>query len=424
MNHKVFFRGKNIAVVGLGPHGEMVADVKFLLKLGAHISFYDMRSEVRLQGYLAPLREAGLSACTFGQVSADELAQADLIILSPEISKKSLFLRKARQAGVPIEFPEVLFLKIAPPITLVGIMGECGKSTVAHMLYGMLKQAFSEHEDQGLYFIDPDLPNGALTHLKKIKGGDVVLARITEEMMEEYAEARVCPHVAIITSLTSKAIAGSEKAFGILEHQTHNNFIVAPDTVVDAIKAKANFPIKGKLLRTKPENSALALQAAQLFKVSEEVASRVLENFAGLKGHCELVKKIAGVEFYNDSAAITPRATISALRRLSFNKNIILILGGAYTGYDYGELVKEIPLHAKAVILLPGSGTLGFRKDIEELPDIHFFQAPTLEDALIIARDTARKGDRVLYSPGCEAIGIHISRKERGEKFVKAVRAL
>jgi UDP-N-acetylmuramoylalanine--D-glutamate ligase len=290
-------------------------------------------------------------------------------------------------------------------------------------LYAILKQSFAELEDQGFFFVEADLSHGALTHLKKIKTGDVVLVRIAEEMMAEYANARVNPHVAIFTSLTLSAQTGT-RGFDILKHQTYNNFIVAPDSVIDAIRNKIDFGTKAKMLRTKGGNAALALQAAELFKVPAETAQRVIETFSGLKAHLELVKKIGGVEFYNDSASVTPGATLAALRTFSSDKNTILIFGGAYTGYDYSLLIKDIPQHVKTVILLPGSGTLGFRKEIEELPDVTCFRAPTLEDAVILAHGVAKKGDRVLFSPGCEAVGIHISRKERGEKFVKAVRSL
>ncbi len=80
--------------------------------------------------------------------------------------------------------------------------------------------------------------------------------------------------------------------------------------------------------------------------------------------------------------------------------------------------------YARIVVLLPGSGTLGFREDIENMPGVDVVRAPTLEDSVITAYGMAKKGDLVLFSPGCEAIGVHISRKERGEKFVKAVRGL
>lgn len=419
MNYKTFFKGKRIAVVGLGPHGEMVADIKFLLKAGAEVAFFDMRSEVRLQGPVLALREAGLVNLKFGKISGDELAAHELIILSPEISRKSTFLKPATMAGIQIEYPETLFLKLAIPFTLIGVMGEVGKSTVAHMLYSVLKQSFAEYDDQGLFFIDPELPHGALTHLKKLKNGDVVLVRITEEMAGEYANARVSPHVAIITSLPQNL----QKIMKLTEYQTYNNYIVAPDSVMDVLRGHAGFTSKAKILRTRSENTALVSQAAELFKVDPDIIEKVILGFSGLKSHQELVKKIGGIEFYNDSASVTPTSTLYALQKLSVEKNIVLILGGAYTGCDYSELIRYMPNYVHTVILLPGSGSLGIRSELKD-KDITFHQVSSLDDAVAYARKIAKKGDRVLFSPGCEAIGVHVSRKERGEKFVKAVRSL
>ncbi len=428
MNYKDYFkekdRPKNIAVVGLGLHGEMVADVKFLIRLGAYVSLHDIRSERRLSKYIPALKEAGLANAYFGKVSAEDLLDADLIILSPEISRKALFLRKAIAKGILIEFPDVLFLKLAPPITLIGIMGSCGKTTISHLVYGMLKKAFVEYEDQGLYLIDPDSTNGALVHLKKIRQGDVVLARIPEEMIPEYASARVSPHVAVITSLTSAAAQEEKGAFGILEFQTYNNFIVAPDDVIDAIKKQKDFTPKAKMLRTPAHNTALATQTAELFKVSPETIQFIISNFSGLRGRQELIKKMEGIEFYNDATSVVPSSTLAALKALSQEKNVILIMGGAYTSHDYSELIRELPDYAKAVILLPGSGSLGFRDSLERLMDIAYFRAQHLEDAVILAKGQAKRGDRIIFSPGCEAIGIDSSRRERTERFVKAVRLL
>ncbi|MDP3962864.1 MAG: cyanophycin synthetase [bacterium] len=415
MNYKEFFKDKKISVIGIGPHGEMVADIKFLSKLSRQVSLYDIRSEARLQGFMQVIMGCGLAGCSLGRVAQDELAKADLIILSPEISRKALFLKKAHEAGVRIEYPGILFMKLAPPITLIGIMGACGKSTVANMLYGILKKSFAGYEDQGLYFIDPDLPNGAMTHLKKVKSGDIVLARIPEDMMGECYAARISPHVAVFTSLVSS---------NILEYQTYNNFVVAPDNVIETIRSQPGFASKAKMLRTKAGNSSLAIQVSELFKVSQEDAQDIVSGFSGLKGRQELVKKVGGVEFYNDSASVNPISTLAAIKAFSINKNIILIFGGAYTPYDYGELIRSIPEYASIVILLPGSGTLGFRSEVEKLKGIKFFQVQNMEEAVLVAREYGKKGDRVLFSPGCEAIGVHISRKERGEKFVKAVRAL
>lgn len=432
MNYKDFFRDKRVAVVGLGPHGEMIADIKFLLRNKARVTLYDMRSDKKLKGFLPSLKETGLGRYVFGKVPADELLEAELILLAPEVSKKSNFLRKASQAEIQIEFPDTLFFKLAPSVILVGVMGLYGKSTVSHLIYSILKKSFADYEDQGLFFIDPESTNGALTHLKKIKKGDVVLARIPENLLPHYCEIHISPHVAVITSLIP---------FDILGFQTYNNFIVAPDEIVDALKSEKNLPSKAKILRTRAssvpldwnmkaratydrENAALALQTSELFKVPPDMAKEVIQGFIGLKGRLEFVKKVSGIEFYNDATSVVPQATFSALVSLASGKNIVLILGGAYTGHDYSKLIKNISQHVSTIILLPGSGTLSFRAHVEGLPEVTFVQVLSLEEAVKEAFEHAKKGDRVLFSPAFEAVGVDISRKERGERFVKAVRAL
>jgi len=76
------------------------------------------------------------------------------------------------------------------------------------------------------------------------------------------------------------------------------------------------------------------------------------------------------------------------------------------------------------VILLPGSGTLVERKSIQKISDLEVKSAPSIDEAVRSALESANKGDIVLFSPGFEAVGIDGSRKERGERFVRAVRSL
>lgn len=432
MTYKEFFTRKKIAVIGLGPHGEMIPDIKFLLKNKAYVEVYDMRSEKRLKPFISELKDAGLERYNLGDINPDVLLNFDLIILSPEISKKSLFLKKVIQEEIPVEFPDTLFFKLSPPVTLIGVLGAYGKSVIAKAIYDVLKKAFSEYEDQGLFLIDHESFGGALHHLKRIKKGDVIIVKIPEHFIPHYRYINISPHVAVVTSIID---------FSILSAQTYNNFIVAPDEVIDAIGKEKNFSSKAKMLRTRgnsipedwnispksfheKENLALILQASELFKASPQLVREVAQNSTGPRGSLELVKKVGGIEFYNDANAVHPRSTLSALRSLGQSKNIVLILGGAYTGHDYREVIQNIPQYASTVILLPGSGTLGIRPLIDKLEDIVVIQALSLEEAVKEAHRHAKKGQRVLFSPAFDAVGIDTSRKERGEKFVKAVRGL
>ncbi len=464
MTYKEFFKGKKVAVVGLGPHMEMIPDIKFLLKSGTKleqnaglvpsVAVYDIRSEDLLKHALAELIEAGLKKYSLGQMEgqmgdsgsiANELAASDIIILSPDVPMDASFLTKARAAKVPIEFPQTLLLKLAPPITLIGVMGACGKSTVAGMIFSILKKAFSSEDEDAararVYHIDPDV-SGAVSILKTIKKNDLIVARIPAAMIPAYNAAHLSPHVAVFTTFSSwKSERMIDLVSSILEFQIYNNFIIGNDTVIDQIREEAGIKPKSKMLRTHVtsvpvewpikyrgaydrENVALALQVAELFKISPDTVESVLVKWNGLDGRLAPVKKVAGIEFYNDTCAVSPTATLAGLRAISQNKNITLILGGASTSDSYDELIDNISQYVGTLVLLPGSGTLAIRHDLAQISDLPILSAHSVEDAVKIAHEHARKGEAVLFSPAFEARGIDVSRRTRGERFVKAVRAL
>ena len=439
MASRDFFKGKRVAVVGLGPYGEMVEDVKYLIKAGALVAVYDLRSEARLKNHLVFLRSIGLANYVCGSIPADDLLDMDMIILSHEYPRNSSFLKEVTAKKIPVEYPETVFFKQAPPVSVIGVMGMCGKSTVVSMLAPMLEHACEEFGDQKLFCIDPESGEGTMAHLKKIKSGDLVLMRVTEPMAVELHAMRMSPHVAIFTTLPSKSTY-SDAAFELLEYQTYNNFIIGNDAVIDMVHALKIQP-KAKMLRTKSnilpvpwefvgrgahdkENASLALQAARLFKVEDEVAEKLFHSWKPLKGRIELVKKVRNVEFYNDTASVVSCSTEIAIKELSQQKNIVLVLGGAETGCDYKELWNTLPQYAHAVVLVPGSGTMRERVDLGKLDSVHIVSAPSIEEAARLAMENARKGDRVLFSPGFEAYGFDGSRRERGERFVRAVRGL
>jgi UDP-N-acetylmuramoylalanine-D-glutamate ligase len=456
------FKNKRIAIIGLGAHGEMLSDIKFLIKSGALVSVYDLRSEARLKDYLLVLREAGLASHICGSVPEDDLLDMDFIILSHEYPRNSSFLAKAEKAGIVIEYPETLFFRQAPPITLIGIMGACGKSTVLSMLAPLLEKVFLKEETPGrigglsegkservsaqnLFIIDPDgvgnggVGGGAISYLKKIKSGDVVVARLTDALMKELCNLRLSPHIAVFTS-TPPHGAFMESPFEILSHQTYNNFVIAGDDVIDKTHV-VGFQPKAKMLRTKPslipvdwvlslrgqhdrENMALAMQVARLFKLNDDVIQSILEQWKPLKGRLELVKKVKQVEFYNDTASISPYSTEVAVMTLGKDRNIVLILGGVDNGYDYRMLFATLPQYVRALVIVPGSGTLKERASLQGIDSVKVLSAGSLEEAVVMAMDNAQKGDCVLFSPGFGAGGLDRSRKERGERFVKAVRGL
>lgn len=440
MAKRDYFAGKRIAVIGLGPNAEMVPDIRYLIRSGALVGLYDLRSEAKLKSHLVFLRSIGLANYVCGSIPEDDLLDMDMIILSHEYPRESSFLKKiSEKKNITVEYPETLFFKLSPPVTLIGIIGTCGKSTVSSILTPMLENACAPSDDQNFISIDLENGTGMLSHLKKMKNGDIVLMKIEEMMLRELTTMRISPQVAIYTTLPDK-IYYDKTPFDILEYQTYNNFIVAKDEIIDAIRSYG-FQPKVKMLRTKSsiipvewsfasknehdrENASLALQVARLFKISEDAAQTIMSKWKTLKGRLEFVKKVKNSEFYNDSYSISPLSTISGLKALSDDKNIILIFGGADRGFDYSDFFNKITPFVRLIITLPGSGTIKERKRMSSIQDMEILSSPSLEEAVRLASEKAEKGDKIIFSPAFEAGGYDRSRKERSERFVRAVRSL
>jgi len=438
MSSLTYFKGKRIAVIGLGPHGEMITDIMFLIKAGALVAVYDLRSESRLKSHITLLRSVGLISYVCGSIPPEDLLDMDVIILSHEYPRESSFLAQAQENKIPIEYPETLFFRLAPALTVVGIIGVAGKSTVMSMLTPMLQSVCGARAEQHLFTIDPESEGGILVHITKVQSNDIVLIRIEQAMLSELYSLRMSPHIAILTSVPSMGYTKSP--FEILSYQTYNNFIIGSDKVIDAIHADG-FHARAKMFRTKSdsvpadwefngmghhdrENAALALEVASIFKVSTDIIRDVLEKWKPLKGRLEFVRKVKHVEFYNDTASTFSCSTEIGLHALAGEKNMILVFGGGENGCDYRTLYTLFPEMIHMVILLPGSGTMKERKALMSIKDMKIYSVPSIEEAVVLASEEAVKGDRVLFSPGFLAGGADRSRKERGDRFVKAVKWL
>ena len=438
MSSRDYFLGKRIAVIGIGPHGEMLADIKFLVKANALVSVYDLKSESKLAAYMPSLHSVGLANQVYGSVPTEDLLDMDLIFLSHEYPRDSSFLAAASTAGVQIEYPETLFLKLAPPVSVIGVMGAAGKSTVISMLAPLVEAACAKEGNQNSFVVDPESEDGTIAHLKKIKSGDVVILRVVPKMMSEIAALRFSPHIAVFTSVPVGKF--KQSPYEIIAHQTYNNYVIGSDQIIDSVRT-SGFHSKAKMLRTRaaivPEgwlpglraphdrdDASLALEVARLFKVGDETAEALLQQWKPLKGRLELVKKVRGVDFINDTASTSPTSTISSLATLAKNKNVILIFGGADRGQDYRALYAAITENVKSLIVIPGSGTLRERQALSKIDNTSVLSAPSIEEAVRLAMDGAVKGDKVLFSPAFPASGIDSSIRERGERFVRTVRGL
>jgi UDP-N-acetylmuramoylalanine--D-glutamate ligase len=131
----------------------------------------------------------------------------------------------------------------------------------------------------------------------------------------------------------------------------------------------------------------------------------------------EPVGKASGVEFFDDSKATNPHATLSALQGF---ERVVLLAGGDSKGVDLGLL-------AGAADRLVGVVAIGDTP--EEVERALGGVAPTvrarsMDEAVAAAAGLARSGDAVVLSPACASFDWYASYEQRGDDFQRAVRTL
>ncbi len=132
---------------------------------------------------------------------------------------------------------------------------------------------------------------------------------------------------------------------------------------------------------------------------------------------CESLRTLDGVEWVNDSKGTNPDSVEKALA--SEVRPVVLIAGGKDKGFEYDSLTRIVKDKCRAVV------TIGEMADrIEalwrgELP-VHN-AGRSLERAVALARDQARAGDVVLFSPGTSSFDMFENYAERGNRFRQLV---
>lgn len=172
------------------------------------------------------------------------------------------------------------------------------------------------------------------------------------------------------------------------------------------------------------ENMAAATLACTALGVKVADAFEALKSYETLPFRMEFKGEKNGIEFYNDSYATRPDATIAATG--SMKRPFAVILGGSEKNADFTELseilVKERP-NLKRIALI-GATAERMLEDLKkagvDAAGINTAIFPTLEEAFADSLAIGQ-GGTVIMSPACASFGLFKNYKVRGQVFDKLV---
>ncbi|MEK7124240.1 MAG: UDP-N-acetylmuramoyl-L-alanine--D-glutamate ligase, partial [Patescibacteria group bacterium] len=347
---------------------------------GAQVLVTDLKSSAELKPSLQKLQKYKNIKYVLGKHRLKDFQNCDFVLKGQGVALDSPYVAHARNKGIPIEMDESLFTKLAPKVKIIGVTGTRGKSTTTLLIYEILKQAFNNPSStfgikKPKVFLGGNIKGtAALPLLKEMKDGDMVVFELSSWQLQGFGEAKISPHISVFTNFMPDHMNYYQNSlkqyFGdksyIYKFQKKKDVLILGPSMKNSIKGA-----KGKIIKTSLknlpkswhielkgrhnlENIVCAIEVGRLFKIKDTIIKKVVKNFKAIEGRLELAKNIKNVDIYNDTNSTTPEATIAALN--SFDKKVILIMGGMDKGLDTRKLEAMLPKKTKKIFMIPGSG--------------------------------------------------------------------
>jgi len=492
--NKEFFCGKTVLIMGLGRFGGGVDVTKFTALAGAKVIVTDLLTKQKLSDSISQLGEFPDIEYHLGSHNEADFLQADIIIANPVVPPNNEFLQLARRHNKFVTSQIGIFFELCPA-TIIGITGANGKSTTAALTAHLLRQKTEdrkqktedrikissiEHRASSIehVWLSGNIGNEPLlTVIDQIKPNDLLVLELSSFQLEQLAEIRAAPKVALLTNLTPNHLdrygtfadycAAKENIFKFQELDENYpavSIFNAEDKIADewfekykadtgriCIKFSAddvNRDIRDKFSlpgRANLSNLAAAMSIAKYFGIDDDHIKKALPAFKALPHRLEFIDEIRGVRWYNDSKATTPQGAIAALE--AFDQPKIIIAGGYDKHLPFDEFGQKIAEKAKAAILIGQTAP----KIAKAIRNAQKYLAPqfiaglknkripatsiehrassiktvnSLADAVQLANHLAESGDVVLLSPACASYDMFDNFEHRGREFARLVQAI
>lgn len=449
-------------VVGMGSSGMSMA--RFLHAKGKKVVATDMDGSKT--GAEKSLQKLGIKT-QIGFHDQETFNHAKEIVVSPGVPLDMVYLKTAARNGVSITGELDIFSRYNKT-PVIAITGTNGKTTTTTLIRDML-------EASGLStFMGGNIGTPLVEYLMEGKPADWIVAEISSFQLDLAHHFK--PKVALLlnvaedhldryngfkgytdskwtifknqtgedTAIINQTISGFEKRVSQIASRVLS-FSSRPDTNIPLPRADAKISgdqilvqAKGGLhtIDTKPlgelqgihnkENIAAAILASLIACGNIQGITEGLSNFKSLPHRLAFVRKVNGISFYNDSKATNTDAVVRALE--SFQKDIILILGGREKGTDFSLLIPQISSDTKnrgnrvKRIIAMGEARHHIQEVLGEICPVLLVRS--MAEAVEKAYEGAAPDDVVLLSPACASFDLYENYGARGNDFSALVRAL
>ena len=438
-----YFKDKKILILGFGREGQ--STYKLIRKYLPDQQLFISDQKENFQKNFDFLENDKNISCTSGEGYLDNLNDYDLIMKTPGISFLNIdtteFYHKIKsQLELLFEFFENF---------TIGVTGTKGKSTTSSLIYKIL-------QDQGkksIFMGNIGVP--VFNYIDEIDPDEYIVLEMSSHQLE-YME--MSPNIAILLNIFEEHLDHyesylkyAEAKCNIYRYQKENDYFLynsdnemlsklVKETIGKTYKVSisgnddSNIYLKGdkvyfdgkeiydknekrKLLGDYSLNNIMfVLGVSEILDLDLNKTIKSISEFEPLRHRLEFVGKYNDIEFYDNSIATIPMATIEAVKAL---KEVdTLIIGGMDRGIDYTEFIDFLNnSDIRNFICMPKTG-----HDIaKKLNKNKCYIVDTMEEAVDTAKKVTQKGKICLLSPAAASYGFFKNFEEKGDIYKKLV---
>jgi UDP-N-acetylmuramoylalanine--D-glutamate ligase len=424
-------RDKLVAVVGMGKSG--LGALELLLSHGAKVRAIDSKPAADVRYRLATL---GVDLVDQNEAA---FGGAQLIVQSPGVPLETIpsthvpVIGEVELAGYFLQGPSI------------GITGSNGKTTTTALVGHILRESGIACQVGGNIGTAPtamversrpeqwnvlELSSFQLETIYDFRAKVGVCLNVTQNhldrhgTLDRYADAKARLFETQDESCFAVLNADNVIAAGFARRTRAKVVWFGSEGIVDGplllngepLMSISEIPLRGM---HNVENVMAAAETARLAGAANAQIRAAVMTFAGVEHRLEFVRKVRGVDYYNDSKATSVDATLKAVD--AFPGGLWIILGGKDKGSDYTPLRDPLRAKAKAVLLI---GAAAAKIGAQLNGAVERIDAGDLETAVRTAAARAQAGDTVLLAPACASFDQFESFEHRGRVFKDLVRSL
>ncbi|MFN3550262.1 MAG: UDP-N-acetylmuramoyl-L-alanine--D-glutamate ligase [Endomicrobiia bacterium] len=392
----------------------------------------------------------------------DKILESDIVIRSPGIPRHHSLIQKVLSKKIPV-FTEleisfqIIKSKINKIPKIVAITGTNGKTTTTTLVGKILSSCYPD------VIVAGNIGIPLINFVDRINEDTIIVLEVSSYQLEDIVEFK--PYISCILNITEdhlehhismeNYISAKTKIF---INQTKKDFLILKydDENINKIDFKKINPkiiffsrndldegcwwqkdSKKIIFKFKDyfeefvvypkipgehniENILASVCCSVLLNVPKKNIEKTVSEFPGVEHRLEFVREIDGVIFVNDSKSTNVDSTLVALK--SFDVPIHLILGGRDKKAPYTPLFDLIKEKVKTILLI-GEATEIIYSQIKNL-NVIIYKCKTLENAVLKAKEVAKKGEIVLLSPACASFDQFKNFEHRGQVFKEIVNRL